>query len=529
MKRIIILLLVLSLSVTLSFAQEETPTEGALTDSTETNVENLEATEEEIPTEAIVVETKEEDTSVEDENDETDNESVSGSIVAGATIIDGKNYQHIGLRMDVPIGKFGFGVDAILVIDNDGNIRSEDWDEFEDYVDKIYYVRWAKKNDPFYLKVGGLDNSYIGYGAIVNGYSNMIEFPDYKRIGMETAFNTEIISGEFFLNNFKELMRDEPSMLFGTRVNYNVFNGLSIGVSAAMDLNEFNGLRDSDGDGYVDPLDDFPNDGSIVTERERLEELGLSGATIQELIEFGELNPATRDSLPKYADSTSTVSIVGFDIGYPFYKSEAVNIDLYAEFAKIVDYGFGFTAPGFRINSGVFTFTAAYRQGSEEFLFGYFNQTYELERAVFTSSTEDGLSVITKSETLRNIEAMKGYFAGVAIDFWGFLIFDINYQDLRGDNDSSSKSIAGSLGIMDKLIPLISTAEGYYLQNNVSDFSEWKTSSTTMGAIIGYEVSSGVSLDFNYKLTFVDKDGNGKIKGDNETIKSIGIMTVIRF
>jgi len=522
----IIFLLVLSILFNISFAQEEdiSPEADEIT-TEEISQEGDEAIEEEL---SDAVET-EQDNGEEETESSNDGDSVTGSIVVGAIMIDGKNYQQIGLRMDVPIGKFGFGVDAILVIDEDGNVRSEDWDEFEDYVDKIYYVRWAKKNEPFYLKVGGLDNSYIGYGAIVNGYSNMIEFPDYKRIGMETAFNTETISGEFFLNNFKELMRNEPSMLFGTRVNYNIFNGLSIGVSAAIDLNEFNGLRDSDGDGYVDPLDEFPDDGRIVTERERLEELGFSDATIQELIYFGELNPATRDSLPKYTDSTSTVSIVGFDIGYPIYKSESVNIDLYAEVAKIVDYGFGFTAPGFRINSGIFTFTAAYRQGSEEFLFGYFNQTYELERAVFTSSIENGLSVITKSETLRNIEAMNGYFVGVAIDFWGFLSFDINYQDLRGDNDSSSKSIAGSLGIMDKLIPLISTAKGYYLQNNVNDFSEWKTSSTTMGAIIGYEVSSGVSLDFNYKLSFVDKDGNGKIEGDDETIKTIGIMTVIRF
>ena len=47
---------------------------------------------------------------------------VSGTAIIGGISIGGKNYQQIGFRFDVPIGKFGFGLDAQLLIDEDGNI-----------------------------------------------------------------------------------------------------------------------------------------------------------------------------------------------------------------------------------------------------------------------------------------------------------------------------------------------------------------------------------------------------------------------
>ncbi len=453
-------------------------------------------------------------------------DKMGGSVIVGATTINNTNYQQIGLRADLPIWKLGFGLDIQLYIDDQGNIREEDWDEFEDYLDKIYYVRWAKKGDPFYLKVGGIENASLGYGIILNNYSNMVQYPTYKRIGMESSMKIGPVGTEIFINNFKEAFADKPGMVLGTRATYDlpIFN-LVAGASFASDFNEYNGLFDTDGDGYPDAIDAYPNDKSFVTEKDKWRH-NLIGATdvegtIATLVSNGVIDGTETDSLPKYKEMTSTVSIVGVDLGLPLISTDLMKLDIYAQAAQIIDYGFGFAFPGVKFNLGPVSAYAEFRHAGEEFLFGYFNSTYEIERA-----RTFGKQVVTKKQMLDNVEAMDGFYAGLGVDMFKWAYLNIGYQDLKGDN-MNAKTLNGDLNITK--VPKLSTAKAYYSQDNVDDLSEWKTPSTIMGYVLGYEISSGVSMNFDYRFTFEDKDGNGKIAGDDETNKTISIYTAIKF
>ena len=121
---------------------------------------------------------------------------------------------------------------------------------------------------------------------------------------------------------------------------------------------------------------------------------------------------------------------------------------------------------------------------------------------------------------------MDGYFAGIHTNLFDLAFLNLGYQDLRGDT-TNAKSINGEFGIT--AIPKLSIAKAYYAQNNVHDFTVLKTPSTIMGYVFGYEISSGVSINFDTRFSYEDKNGDGKIKGDNETNKSISIYTEIRF
>jgi len=257
-------------------------------------------------------------------------DKMSGSLVAGSTTINGQNYQQLGFRADIPLGKFGFGLDVQLLIDADGKIRKEDWDQAEDYFDKIYYLRYGKKGEPFYVRVGGLENSTLGYGIAMNGYSNMVQYPNVKRIGMESSFETENLGAEIVVNNFKEMLQDQPGMLFGARGFYKVWGDLRVGAGVVTDLNEYNGLTDTDGDGYSDRMDYYPNDGDLVTKRDYIErELARQNYNstqihdiVQAMIAIGEMDSLTASQLAKYGDSTSTSAMVTFDVGYPLIKGD---------------------------------------------------------------------------------------------------------------------------------------------------------------------------------------------------------------
>ncbi|MBU1171095.1 MAG: hypothetical protein KKD44_16165 [Proteobacteria bacterium] len=452
----------------------------------------------------------------------------SVGIVVGAVTVDGKNYQQVGIRADIPLGKLGLGLDAQLLLDEEGSVREEDWNDTEDFFNILYYLRWDQKGAPFYAKIGSLDYTYIGYANIINGYSNAIEYPEYKRIGMEMSFITEKLTGELLLNDYKELADDRPSMVVGTRLGYRVLPKLVVGASIVSDLNEYNGLRDTDDDGYPDEMDAYPYDGALVTELDRLNAIGLEDTTIADLIAHGEVDSTVREDLINYSKKRSDLTIWGLDVGIPIIEGEFIKMDLYSAYSDIVDYGWGITAPGFRTLFGNFlTLTAEYRFQSKEFLYGYFNNTYELERA---QVVDDGLTkrVVTKQETLRDItEDMDGFLAGVSVNVFNYIRASGQFQDMKG-GDIERKSLAGEVVLNDKAISFLPTVKGYYAQNNVESLQEWKTPSTVAGIIVQLNLGSA-TLAFNNQYTFVDVNGDGEIKGSEETVKTLSVSSTVTF
>jgi len=459
-------------------------------------------------------------------DDKKDLFNMAGSALLGGVIIDGVNYQQIGARFEFNIYKIGLGLDIQILLDEDGNIRKKDWDNWEAYLDKIYYVSWAKKGDPFYVKYGGLEYTYLGYNIAVDGYSNMIEYPAYKRQGLELAFDSKDMGGEFMVNDIKEMWHGKkPSVLMGGRLYYKIISELAVGVSLAGDLNEYKGLRDSDGDGYPDEMDWYPNDSSWVTQRQRYFDVLGDMGQVDALVAAGLIDGTDVSSLTPYSNKTSRSGIWSADIGFPIIKGKTIKWDVYSEFAQIFNTGgYGFTLPGTRLTIGPVTLTAEYKHASDKFLFGYYNKTYELERAVISDDGAGNFSVATKLDTLQSIKGMDGFLAGLKFNIFNLLEASLKYQALFQEDDQDAlTSINGEVELKKKLIPKISTAKAFYTMNNVENLKNWKTPGTIMGATIGFEFISGASLNLNYLITFQDKDGNGTIKGKNETITQITV------
>lgn len=479
-----------------------------------------------------------------------ESDKISGGAQMGAISADGKNYQQAGFRIDVPIGKFGIGLDVQLLFDENGKIRVEDWNEWEDYLDKIYFLRYGKKNkDPFYVKMGSLNYSTIGYGNIVDNYTNMIEYPTYKRWGGELAFKGEKFGLELLMNNFKEVAMDNPGMMIASRLSYRPLKRLEVGVSVAADFNEYNGLRDSDGDGYPDRVDEYINDADWVTEYELRRDAFLEAdptiteETIKNIIrgentrsKENNVTIHTKDDLFNINDNTSTSLIYGADIGYSLIENKAMKLKIFSHATQINGYGWGIALPGIRYSLGSWLqLGAEYRRTSDEFVFGYVNSTYDTERAFFidqineTTGEVTGSTIMTKQQSLAGLNnALNGYFVSADLNLGNIISAKIEYQDLIGANSQHVRTLRGQAGLQADFIPMIKSLNAYYLQNNVQDFKQWKTPSTVMGLVFDYEVG-GVVMGLDYRLTFQDRDGNGLISGDKETITTMSFRTRVDF
>ena len=188
-------------------------------------------------------------------------EGVSTSASMGSVTMDGKIYNQVSIRPEIPIGKIGVGLDLYIYF-NDEGIYPGNWDfkngnALTTLVDKIYYIRWGKPEDNLYFKVGALPSATLGQGILVNNYSNIMEYPQVRRVGLDFKMKfLKQFGVELMHSNVK---KSAPGVL-ATRFSYEPFPRLSLGLSYVTDLDQNQGLSDRDGDEYPDYFDHFPDD-----------------------------------------------------------------------------------------------------------------------------------------------------------------------------------------------------------------------------------------------------------------------------
>jgi hypothetical protein len=458
----------------------------------------------------------------------------------GAVTVDGKNYQQIGLRPELAFGKFGLGLDITLLLDENGSPRKEDWDDWEDYLDKLYYIRWGSNGDPFFFRFGGLSSTTLGYGILINNYNNLREYPANKRLGLDIGFETRFVGGQAFIGNFKDLWRSDPGPLVGGRVFVKPIERLQIGASFAADFNEYNGLRDQDNDGTPDRMDQYPTDAKWQS---------TYGYYVDQMVNGpGKLSPTAAETAVdalvaagaieadpgKFTAPVTRSLFWAADAGFNILKTDFLRFDLYAQIAQSAETkGWGFTAPGVRLNLGEFLkIYGDYRMTGGKFLFGYYNDTYDLERASFIEAdTTAGTpaSVKTKSKRIDSAPPLFGFFAGLRFNAFNVVAITGEFQDLTEFGTSFHDfSMRANLAINPNLIPQIAIAEVYYIQNNIPEL-KWLTESTVLGAQVGLRISDGASINLEYNVTCIDKNGDTKITVGKETNMEFHVLTKVTF
>ena len=336
----------------------------------------------------------------------------------GSATLNGILYNQLALRPEFNIWKIGIGLDLILYIDNEGNIAPivhEQWDVQNDpglILDKILYVKYGQKTEPGWFKYGSLESMTLGYGGLVNNYSNMMEFPSVRRVGINGGFNIGPVVGEVFLSNFKDIKRG--GTLSGLRLSYKVSDKLpiSFGLNYVVDENMFSSMKDTDSDTYPDFFDDFPNDSSMwndtdgdgypdpgngITVPEDSIDIDANGNNILDANEEQITLKATPFSLK---NNKAMASGFSFDIGYPIFKNKAISLNIFSEYnslsfpaikniSRIERKGNGITIPGLRSTIfGVLNLSIEYRLITDSYIPQFFDQAYDLNRVVISTKTD---------------------------------------------------------------------------------------------------------------------------------------------
>ena len=479
----------------------------------------------------------------------------------GSATLEGVLYNQLALRPEINIWKVGIGLDLVLYVDNEGNMRNEEWDIENDpalLLDKILYIRYGDISDPLWIKYGSIEGKTMGYGGLMNGYSNMMEFPTVRRVGINTGFNIGPVGGELFLSNLKDISRG--GTIGGLRMAYTVSDDLpiTIGVNYITDANMFSGLKDKDGDSYPDAFDDFPDDSTLWndTDGDGWPDPGHGDSILDSLIDIDADGDNIIDSDENFDDvdlkatpfslrnNKAVTNALSFDIGYPILRSDMISLQVYGEYNSLTfpgvstadstfnrpdRSGSGITLPGLRSTLfGILDLSLEYRMINGSYVPQFFDQAYDLNRVV--TNTIDGQTYVrTKDmvvfDTYTDSASSSGLFGSAGLSLFNLISFTASYANMKADT-TELKSFNSYLNLNTDNIPKISSAMAYYQRNNDDNPFDFEnpTENTIMGYRVGYELSKGVSLIWDFRQFYRD-DG----KGDMETIQQTNIETTFNF
>lgn len=482
-----------------------------------------------------------------DEEADTGNPVTMGGGV-GTVMVGDQTYMRLRLTPELRIGKLGIGLDIDLLFTEDGGVREEDWDEFQDYVNKLYYIRWSERGDTFFAKLGAFSSYSLGHGLVINDYCNTLNYPLDRQLGLMVGGKLPVM--DMMLEGFTSNITD-PTIFAGRVTIAPLFESgipflskLRLGMTAAYDVDQYKGISndeetkfmnlvDTDKDGIPD-VDDFDPDGDWLFTPDSLAAMGFTPEQIAKMdslgfIEYSENLPDPLENLKE-----EDMLVLGFDYDLPLVDTDMLKLSHYAELAQIVDHGYGFIFPGFYSQFAIFHLNLEFRQYDDNFMAGFFDHYYDMDRAYLQINTDDGgageCDIFIKEDQLENVTAARGWYGKLRADLFNFMYLEAAYTDMYSDGDEDGvKSFIGTAGINTKIIPKLKNLEFKYYQVDVSKITSFIAPHVMIQGTVRYELSPGTNLMWQYQERYVDYDNNGKIEGNEETERDISMGVEFRF
>lgn len=380
----------------------------------------------------------------------------------GMSWIDNEPYYTFRLFPEIAFANFGIGLDLNLEINKEGKLRKENFNEFSDYLSLIRYARYGQKNDPFYVRLGALDYSTLGHGSIMYLYNNRPSY-DSRKNGLEfdvdfTTFGFESVYGSFGESGVAGLRGFVRPLMFTSLANVPVIGNLELGASYVTDFNKYVGVTE----GYIDNQ----SNKFIASEDE------------------------------------GNLSIIGLDLGLPIIRSGVFGLDLYFDYAKILDFGSGTALGGIiSLNGlGLVSLRAKMerRFNGDNYIPSYFNSFYELERFQFDETTNVVSSKIQALKSINNVG--DGYYGELFVRILG--TFDVLGSYQRLDDHPKSGIFHAATEIAPEGIPYVVRAG--YDKINIIDEKDLFTldDRSYLFAELGYKPWPYVLVSMVYNWTF---------------------------
>ena len=361
-----------------------------------------------------------------------------------------KIYNKLSLQPELTIGKFGFGLNLEFYFDENSNLRKEDW-TWSKTIEKIWYARYGYKYEPVYVYLGGFRDVTLGHGLIIAHYTNMLRYPDIKKVGFEFDLDRGTHGFESFLSNIGR------AEIYGGRVYYRPFYN-----------------------SYV-PL---------------LPRLGVGFTCVND-----------QDPDARRSTEDDQVTVLGGDLDLPLMEHPVISILSYIDFAQIslgkkytpssLDGGKGW-ALGFMggILVGI-SYRLEFRRLENNFIPSYFDSYYEVDRKEKAS----GIPATRKPIKI-------GPYVELAYDILNKITLSASFENYNHDPTDIYPHLRATMRVHPSLLMNKFSLLFSYDKRNADtweDLIRVKESNTILTMEVGYHVAPHIALVIIHRQTFDTK------------------------
>lgn len=408
--------------------------------------------------------------------------------------------QYVGLRFqpEITFRKLGVGLDVPLFFNiEDGELRTEEFEDSPGYLRLISYVRWGrKKQDPLFIKVGSLRGEYLGFGMLMNNYCNSISY-EKRKTGLSFDF---LIKNKIGLEGIYSDFNTESFTLLGLRPYYRPFGDTHIPIIRTLEF----------GAGFVIDKDQTPPLGE--TETNKLLEEPMRAWSLDAGVfllntrfldwtlysQFGMLMKNNKNSVEFYSGISNDMLTTAHS-----YKS-----------------GSGFsigTAARMNIIFNIFELTARierYWHGNY-FIPQFFDVGYEIDKDA-------------KIHSLMWTTASQGIYASLAADLINQII--VGGGILLPDNVSEQHPALVFLSLdIPKLIPRV-IVSGRYFRGGITDLSDALALDEKSQATVrvAYKIYPFLVAGVDYRWSFISNN-EGNLEISEQVMPYVGLHFPLNF
>ncbi len=413
----------------------------------------------------------------------------STSTMVGKVHEDSISYNQLRVIQEFKIKKFSFGLDLDFLFDNNMKLKTSDWDQLSDILNKIYYMRYGRQGEPIYVHFGGLPRVSQRNGLVMLNYSNMLFYPNYRQNGI-------------ILGSSPDIFLKPELTLFSTNIQKNEV----LGVLAS-----------------IQPV---PENTVKI-----LDQAKLSMSYYLDRNQYSNLKHVVPDSLylqlkPNKKDSAS---IITFEYRQPLYEKDKMKFEMYSEMAHLITGGSGYILPGIYADFDVAKINLEYRIHGKKFSHMYFDRYYEEDRVSLHYDEDDLPYLKTKEQCVKEMDASYGFYGKVQGNIAKKVKTSVAWQNMYGKELKKGKSLWFDVRV-DTDYKRLENIKIAYSKTNVEKLSLGKI------AVPRAHLSTEFTLSANdkrrlfiigkYKEKYKDKEGDIKWWKDTKRSVSVGVKYV---
>ncbi len=418
--------------------------------------------------------------------------------------IGDRNFIGLRLEPELAIGKLGFGLSVPIMFDmNDWSFRTEEFTSGSGVLRMIRYVRWGiKKKDPIYIKVGDLSGASLGFGLLLNNYTNSVSFEN-RKFGMEfdilikNFFGLEFIYSDFDFTSLN-LMAFRPYIKPLGTTKIPIIKTFEIGFSYVVDKDQTSIKTDSmtvkNNEFLENGISAWGLDAGIIPINNRWMQMRI-------FAQYGNLKEVNSDLL------TTSLNF------YALNNSDSALIVNYAGASGIsvgMDFRFKFLGNLLRMD-----IRAERLWYNDHFMPQFFDATYEMHKDA-------------KIFQLTEIKKKTGTYAALNITVLEKIL--VSGGVMIPDQVSLSAPATLHIGMDASRLSKKLIIRGDYYKGNITKLAHalQVDDNSLLSARIAYKLYKYLAIGIDYKWTFAEMD-DGTYKTTNHVSPYIGLNIPLNF